>query len=145
MQSTNVSNMAYTIYVNSLKIEMQRLKIMNETLSQQNRSIQNELDKRKKFRENMRQKFDSMHKATLHLCKLNTILTWNANDIIDWICQLENGRFIKYKDTLLSNMKQQHFNGVKLSKVTPFDLHRLGVIYVKDQYVLLCYIKQLFQ
>jgi len=53
---------------------------------------------------------------------------WKCDNIIGWICFLEAGRFEKYKQVLLENMKKENISGGHLDSLDKHDLHRLGCI-----------------
>eukprot|EP01084_Bolivina_argentea_P023213 43283_1 len=68
---------------------------------------------------------------------------WDCDDVIEWICALENNRFRKYKIKLSASIQQENINGKYLREVDKADLHRLGVTDFGDKVSLINHIKQL--
>ena len=69
--------------------------------------------------------------------------SWKAQDIVNWVVNLDKDRFNKYCYTLLNNMVQQEIDGIKLLKLTMNDLNNLGITAPEDQEDLLEYIQTL--
>jgi len=54
---------------------------------------------------------------------------WNADEIVDWVSAIENGRFLTYDTHLRQIMNEQSFKG-KDMKTLKFD--RLSALGIKD-------------
>ena len=61
---------------------------------------------------------------------------WTMDDILTWIINLDNGRFMKYKDVLCLNFNKLQFKGSMLSTLTIHDLFKLGINDINDQQLL---------
>ena len=61
---------------------------------------------------------------------------WTMDDILTWIINLDNGRFMKYKDILCLNFNKLQFKGSMLSTLTIHDLFKLGINDINDQQLL---------
>eukprot|EP01084_Bolivina_argentea_P240516 404041_1 len=58
---------------------------------------------------------------------------WDFKDIVEWITQLENGRFAKYEEILLNSMKEEEIDGCCLSDLNENDMFRMGVKSFRDK------------
>ena len=65
---------------------------------------------------------------------------WNWTNIIQWILQLENGRFMKYRDKLKIEMSKVALNGRSLKQIQSADLLMYGVTDFQDQLALINHI-----
>ena len=52
---------------------------------------------------------------------------WNYQQIVIWIMSLENARFKKYENILLSLLKEEEINGTHLSRVNEMDVKGWGI------------------
>lgn len=58
---------------------------------------------------------------------------WSYIDVIHWICTLRNGRFKKYKSTLMVNMKLRNISGKHFARIDKSDLtYFYGIIDFDD-------------
>lgn len=58
---------------------------------------------------------------------INDYLNWNAEEIVIWIMSVENGRFKKYEQTLLSSLKDKGIKGSYLSNINQIDINEWGI------------------
>ena len=70
-------------------------------------------------------------------------LNWDYKDIVSWIINIDNGRYLRYKDNLLKYMKEEEIDGSCLIDLDDDDLFRFGVKPFKDKINLLKCIKEL--
>ena len=59
--------------------------------------------------------------------------TWDSKQSIRWICSLENGRYLKYRDTLRENMIRDGFKGSDFCDIDKADLRIYGVDVFSDR------------
>ena len=70
-------------------------------------------------------------------------LDWKAKDVVEWIMSLENQRFMKYKDLLLSKFVKDNVDGPALNDMDAGDLTQFGINDFKDRKCLIKHIKSL--
>lgn len=131
--------------VHSLSVRVQKQHALILELSQQNQILANELKKQKKFGKDMDAKYALLYAQYMKKLNMNTMLLWTAEEVTQWIVNLENGRFAKYKDALLCTLSMENVNGSMLARLDAADLYRLGVEDVTDQNVILNHIRDLMR
>ena len=70
-------------------------------------------------------------------------LQWNSDEAVDWICSIENGRFVKYEDALRPCFAEEGVTGTDLEHITQSALRDWGVKTFKDRIALEKEIQQL--
>merc|ERR1712154_505917 len=68
---------------------------------------------------------------------------WSYHDIVYWISYLEAGRFEKYEELFLQNMKKENVKGLHLTDLDKHDIHRLGCTDYGDKKALLAHFQLL--
>ena len=68
---------------------------------------------------------------------------WDFDNIIDWICTLDDGKYQIYARDLHKNMKKENIRGSQLDGFHKNDLHRLGVTDYGHKKAISKYIKAL--
>ena len=68
---------------------------------------------------------------------------WNSDQIVNWICSLENGRFAKYRDGLRAGFRAEGVNGSHLRHFGKWDLRNWGVQSFDDRVIIEQHIKLL--
>ena len=68
--------------------------------------------------------------------------SWKAQDIVNWIINLDKDRYSKYYD-LLNNMNHEGIDGTRLGDLKANDLHGLSINTDKDLRILCEHIKSL--
>lgn len=129
------------VHTMSVKTEQQHQII--EELSRQHECMLNELDKQKNFGQQMHANYNFLYGKYVKMLNLNTMLLWSAEEVTQWIINLENGRFAKYKEALLHSMNMENVNGSMLITLAHADLYRLGVDDSDDQQVIVNHIRAL--
>ena len=54
-------------------------------------------------------------------------LQWSCDELVLWICSLDNGRYSQYKDKLLTAFREQGVNGTAIHYMDKSDLKGFGV------------------
>lgn len=81
----------------------------------------------------------------LHLVDPSKYMEWQWEEILEWICSLEEGRFVKYSDTLKQSLKEEEVSGADIADVDILVIKGWGVINFKDKRDLLKHFKILTQ
>ena len=94
-----------------------------------------------------RMKMDELGEAIKQL-KLSNIdnlkyESWDYEQIMIWIINLEHERFNKYKDILTKNLSEEDVKGIDLKTVDISDLKGWGVVNFGDRKALFAHIQQL--
>ena len=81
----------------------------------------------------------------LKLSNINAVEyeSWNNEQILIWIMNLENGRFRKYKDILSKNLSEEDVKGIDLKTVDISDLKGWGVVVFGDRKAMFAQIQKL--
>ena len=89
-----------------------------------------------------RSKFNSYHQE-IESTELQTkFQNWDYKDVVEWIMKIENGLFLRYKNILLSTMKEQEITGDIIGDITMNDLDRMGIKSFKHKNILINNLKQ---
>jgi len=67
---------------------------------------------------------------------------WGTEDVLEWVLELDGGKFKKYEAALAVNVKTENIDGSCLGSLDKGDLHRLGVTDFKDKAELLAHIQE---
>eukprot|EP01083_Nonionella_stella_P007597 21905_1 len=70
-------------------------------------------------------------------------MLWTWEDVLVWILNLDNGRYVKYKNHMIPNMCTHNISGLSLIKMTCEHWNRVGVTDVSDQALLIHHIQKL--
>eukprot|EP01084_Bolivina_argentea_P062854 114892_1 len=70
---------------------------------------------------------------------------WSTQDVLDWIIQLENGKFVMYKQQLTETLNAEQIDGNDVMDLDKDDVHRLGIQNFKLKKCLLDHIESLSQ
>ena len=65
--------------------------------------------------------------------QIGNYMSWDPEEIVNWIINLDEDNYHKYKDALLRNMQNEQINGMYLTNMNRDDLFRLGVTSEKDR------------
>merc|ERR1712176_1012288 len=68
---------------------------------------------------------------------------WDCNDIVQWLCSIENGRYKKYESKISMAIKDENITGQHLMDIDKNDLHRIGITDFGDKKSVLNHIKSL--
>lgn len=128
----------------NLKSELNRVKHDYESLLMENNSLKLQLVR---FKE-MEIKYNELKVKYNKLNNLNDNekdcwKEWDVMDVVNWIISLDQGRYIKYKQVLMNNLRKEEIDGSCLSDIDKNDLHRFGVTSFKDKGHLCAKLKQL--
>merc|ERR1711997_1423351 len=63
----------------------------------------------------------------------SSFMQWNNDHILEWICSIENGRFVKYKQTLRISLYEAEIVGEDLLTINQLDIKGWGIKNYKDQ------------
>eukprot|EP01084_Bolivina_argentea_P142621 250550_1 len=128
-----------------LQTQTDRLRKMNlsnlseiKSLQQQNNEL---LDDKKEYELKINELMDEISK--LQRIDETMYENWSHKEILAWIVSLDNGRFEKYEDELLRNLREEEIQGNDLNGVNEIDLKSWGVKNFKDKKLLLTKIKEL--
>merc|ERR1712154_545356 len=90
-------------------------------------------------------KLDQKYKHLLNAKNAETkeYESWDTNDVIQWIMNIDNKKYKKYQQDLVKNIKYENIDGQCLESLDKGDLHRLGVTDFKHKKDLLNKIKEL--
>ena len=147
-------------YEQKLRVKDQQINILqnqNNTLLNNIKHIQQQYgylltkhnDKESKLKQlqddhkELKNKYNKIIKNKDNNNKNNNYQLWNAHDITSWIIKLNESKYIKYKDDLLSNMTTEGIDGSSLKDLDINDLHRLGISGFKDKKYIFKKIQQL--
>ena len=79
----------------------------------------------------------------LQLIDPSKYMQWKWQDIMQWILSLENGRFVKYCQSLEQSLKEEEVTGADLNNVDILVVKGWGVVNFKDKQALFGYIQGL--
>eukprot|EP00484_Ammonia_sp_Unknown_P000176 CAMPEP_0197021130 /NCGR_PEP_ID=MMETSP1384-20130603/2030_1 /TAXON_ID=29189 /ORGANISM="Ammonia sp." /LENGTH=191 /DNA_ID=CAMNT_0042448893 /DNA_START=42 /DNA_END=617 /DNA_ORIENTATION=+ len=68
---------------------------------------------------------------------------WHHDDIVSWICELDNGKYAKYAAALWATMREEEMRGDLLRTLDKNDLHRFGITKHGDKVELMRHIDRL--
>eukprot|EP01083_Nonionella_stella_P080481 221209_1 len=68
---------------------------------------------------------------------------WDFDNVIDWICTLDEGKYQQYVHILHKTMKKENIRGLVLPYLNTTDLHRLGIADYEDKLAVIQHIKAL--
>eukprot|EP01083_Nonionella_stella_P059717 156283_1 len=68
---------------------------------------------------------------------------WTWEDVLVWILNLDNGRYVKYKNHIIANICRHNINGLSLTQMTSENWNHVGVTDVNDQALLVHHIYRL--
>jgi len=66
---------------------------------------------------------------------------WGSKEVLQWMLQLDTGKFRKYEESLSAKLEEENIDGACLRSLDKGDLHRLGVTDFKDKAELLAHIQ----
>ena len=70
---------------------------------------------------------------------------WTFIQIVEWITNLDNGRFVAYKDVLSASMEEEEIVGRNLYEVNELDIKSWGIKKFDDKKTLMKHIKALIK
>merc|ERR1739848_169260 len=71
------------------------------------------------------------------ICKVRKdFSTWSTDDVIEWICSVEQGHFNRYRKSITKQCILQGINGNTLEDLTQSELQCLGISNVQDRVLL---------
>ena len=70
---------------------------------------------------------------------------WTFIQVVEWITNLDNGRFAAYKDVLLASMEEEEIVGRNLYEVNELDIKSWGIKKFDDKKTLMKHIKALIK
>ena len=136
-------NNAFSVYNKKLKQEMTELKSINmQQIKVSNVEIQELQQQIKAFKASNYEKDKEIARLTeeskesrLELNELkrinsidpNRYLEWNTEELVLWICGLDNGKFKKYKDRLIDAFKEQGVDGKGVEFLDKQELRGFGI------------------
>eukprot|EP01083_Nonionella_stella_P148202 468750_1 len=112
-----------------------------QRLEEQIKKLRHELSKKETMNQQLRAENNRLRKQKA-LNPLN-YLNWKYQDIVDWIINLNENKYARYRQTLMDNMKDEEIDGSCLVALTVDDLHRFGIRAFKDKQRILKEIKVL--
>ena len=129
----------------SLRQENERIKADFEKLQNELNETQTKLSAATEQNIELKQKYEILleHEKKRALGDTANYKHWDYEDCIYWICYLEAGRFEKYKESFLKNMKLENINGGHLIDLDKNDLHRLGCTDYGDKVALANHLQSL--
>lgn len=136
---------SYVSTVDKFKAKTRSLEMkianMNKAMDKQNQKIvelklENKMIKNvymdNEFKNNNNNDYDE-NMVNLKLIKNKQWKEWSYLECIHWICSLHNGRYMKYKNTLLVNMKLRNICGKHFARIDKSDLtYFYGIIEFDD-------------
>eukprot|EP01084_Bolivina_argentea_P207662 354267_1 len=75
--------------------------------------------------------------------KKQYVKDWNTNELLNWILQIENGTYIKYKQTLYSALNENQINGKNIKDINEINLKYFGINILSDRKHLMKHINNL--
>ena len=84
-----------------------------------------------------------LQEMTLKVTDVNNYQSWDSQQIVFWIISLDDGRFMKYEQLLLSSLKEEEINGSQLSQVNEADVKGWGINNFADKKKLVQHVKLL--
>jgi len=138
------SNTNNTQYVHSLQTELDSHKLYVHHLERMNKYYVEQLNALKVQQQGMGEKYEYLYRQYAGMKRCNAVLAWNTHEIVQWILQLESGRFYKYKTNLVALTQHYQINGAMLSRFKLAELYKMGIADSNDQHSLLRHIQTLF-
>ena len=102
----------------------QILTVQIQSISEQNTVLQEEEKERQMELEQLREEVKRLKLLSLDETKY---MDWNAEEISEWILNLDIDRMSKYEDVIRKNVKEDEVDGSLLSEVDGGDLRVWGI------------------
>ena len=102
----------------------QILTVKIQSISEQNTVLQDEEKERQMEVEQLREEVKRLKLLSLDESKY---MDWNAEEISEWILNLDIDRMSKYEDVIRKNLKEDEVEGSLLSEVDGGDLRAWGI------------------
>eukprot|EP01083_Nonionella_stella_P160738 525696_1 len=118
-------------------VELQKLNqsMCNATMQAQNQNIRVHALYNDLFVKYAVMKREKVHQGRHTDCSEFVMWTWE--DVLVWLLTLDNGRYVKYKDKVIPNIRNNNISGLALTKMSCADWNRVGVTDFSDQGVLI--------
>ena len=138
-QQLKISNHGYYSQIVSLKNKNEELKISNYEYDVQNGRLMDECKELQLRLNETKQRLKEME------IRMNTTRyrEWTSNDLVAWICSLDNGRYEKYKNKLLIAFERQGVDGKGMCYLEKQDLEGFGVDAFIDRSIIYRHIQSL--
>eukprot|EP01084_Bolivina_argentea_P024704 45990_1 len=129
------------------KIEIKGLQQQNNVLGSEisllKKQVNNLKDERKEFEMTINKLKIENKELKLKSIDVSKYKEWNYENILLWIMSLENGRYLKYEQTLRMNLKHEEVIGDNLKDVDAIDIKGWGVANFGDKKSLMQHIQRL--
>ena len=115
----------------SLEKERDDLKRNQSAIEIDRRAIEQREEKLKQKYEQVRKELDDAKAEISKLRKSKIDITkymeWSADEFVDYICTVEDGRFLKYEDVLRENFKNEEVSGEAIPHIEKNEWREFGV------------------
>ena len=145
-----------------LEKEFNDIKIKRENLFKKLQELnQNLIDYKQMKYENIKLKKDiidsndeynvlnqRMHKLSVKYREISSFIhykLWDSDNVIDWICCLDDGKYTIYQGDLRKNIKREKIKGLHLKHLNKDDLYRFGIKNHDDIFCLIHHIQNLIK
>ena len=129
LQNQTGNNWRYTdSYIDGLELQIKSLKLENTKVQQQFNQYKQKMIKNGQKQENKQNKHAT--KANGHngqgIMDYN-YKSWKAQDIVNWIVNLDRDELLRYEDMLLENLIKHKIHGIHLPFIKLADLKLWGI------------------
>lgn len=107
------------------------------------KTLRSELMRKNQDYENLSAQYVDLARKHQQMSSMINYKLWQFDNIIDWICSLDDGQYQVYAHALHKNLKTENIKGIHLKELSKSDLHRLGITDFSHKKAIIKYIKAL--
>ena len=119
-----------------------RLKISKKAVEQREEKLNDIKDDLKQQLEDANAELSNLRRENIDITKY---MEWSAEEFVDYICTIEDGRFIKYEEILRETFKNEDIDGQAIPHIEKNEWRNFGVKNYMDRTILHKCIKNLTQ
>ena len=109
----------------------------NDLLMTEIELLRNELASVKQLNRELQFENSSLKKQNKSMTKLifdeRDFMNWSVDEVISWIMDIDNGKYLKYFEMLNIRITDEQIDGIKLYELDYVDLKELGIIDIDDR------------
>eukprot|EP01084_Bolivina_argentea_P138840 244347_1 len=118
------------LHIAKLVKEIETLKARNDMLT---RAVSKSHENSKAMNSKLLDDKKEFETKYLRIQKALCYNMWTVDDVYQWLIHIDNARYKKYANELLTNLKDEGINGNCLEVMNEMDLHRIGIKDFRDK------------
>merc|ERR1712113_1352096 len=121
----------YESRIMSLEQALSESKATVDRLKEEIESLSEECKENKLALNEMRSELEAMkRKQNMDVRKWRE---WDSDEVVDWICSIEDGKYMKYEEGLRSAFREEEVNGSHLTAIGKSELRDWGIKSFSDR------------